>query len=126
MTKRIIVCGGRYFSDQAMLFGVLDMEAEQGPINAIIQGDCPTGADRFARMWAISRNEHCDCYPADWDRYGKAAGPIRNQQMLDESEPTKVFAFPGGRGTADMVRRARAAGIPVFEFTNGKDSSHGY
>lgn len=116
MTKRVLVCGGRDYTDQAMLFGVLDMESEHGPINAIIQGDCPTGADRLARLWALSRNEHYDSYPADWQSHGRAAGPIRNQQMIDEGRPTKVFAFPGGRGTADMVRRARAAGVPVFEF----------
>lgn len=116
MTERILVCGGRDYNDQAMVFGALDMQAEQGPINAIIQGDCPTGADKLARMWAISRNEHYDCYPADWRAHGKAAGPIRNQRMLDEAKPTKVFAFPGGRGTADMVRRAKAAGVPVYQF----------
>lgn len=44
---------------------------------------------------------------------GKAAGPIRNQRMLDEGKPDLVVAFPGGRGTADMVRRAKAAGVPV-------------
>lgn len=116
MSKRILICGGRDYRDMSMLFGVLDMEAEQGPIDTIIQGECPTGADRFARMWCISRNEHFDRYPADWKAHGRAAGPIRNQKMIDEGKPTKVFAFPGGRGTYDMVRRARKAGIPVFEF----------
>jgi len=112
---RVLVCGGRDYDDQAMLFGVLDMLAEQGPINAIIQGDCPTGADKLARMWAISRNEHYDRFPADWNAHGRAAGPIRNQRMLDEGRPTEVVSFPGGRGTADMVRRAKAAGLPVRE-----------
>lgn len=114
--ERILVCGGRDYADQAMLFSALDMEAEAGPINAIIQGDCPTGADKLARMWAISRNEHLDRFPADWQAHGKAAGPIRNQQMIDVGKPTKVFAFKGGRGTADMIRRARGAGIAVHEF----------
>jgi hypothetical protein len=43
------------------------------------------------------------------------AGPIRKQQMLDEGKPDLVVAFPGGRGTAHMVRIARAAGIEVIE-----------
>jgi len=110
-----LVCGGRDYGDQAMLFGVLDMEAEQRPIHAIIQGGAD-GADRLARMWCQSRNVRYDSYPADWRAHGKAAGPIRNQQMIDEGRPTKVFAFPGGRGTADMVRRAKAAGLPVYHF----------
>lgn len=113
--ERIIVCGGRDYTDQAMLFGVLDMEAEARSIYAIIQGGAD-GADKLARMWCHSRLFRCENYPADWRTHGKAAGPIRNQQMLDEGKPTKVFAFRGGRGTADMVRRAKAAGVPVLEF----------
>jgi len=53
---------------------------------------------------------------ANWAELGRKAGPIRNQQMLDEGKPNLVVAFPGGRGTADIVRRARAAGIEVVEF----------
>lgn len=113
--ERILVFGGRDYNDQAMVFGVLDMIAEERVINAIIQGDCPTGADKLARMWAITRNHHCDSYPANWRVHGKAAGPIRNQQMIDEGRPTMGLGFPGGKGTADMARRLKAAGIPVQE-----------
>lgn len=113
--NRVLVCGGRDYNDQAMLFGMLDMEAETNGIISIIQGDCPTGADHLARMWAISRNCHFDSFPANWKAHGKAAGPIRNQQMIDEGKPTKVFTFPGARGTADMVRRAKKAGLPTIE-----------
>lgn len=52
---------------------------------------------------------------ADWSKYGKAAGPMRNQKMLDEYKPDLVVALPGGRGTADMVSRARVAGVEVIE-----------
>jgi hypothetical protein len=52
-------------------------------------------------------------YPADWARHGNAAGLVRNQQMLDDGKPDLAVAFPGGKGTADMVRRARKAGIPI-------------
>jgi len=113
---RIIVTGGRDYAYQAMVFGALDMQAEANVIDAIIQGDCPTGADALARKWAIVNNHHLERYPAEWRKHGKAAGPIRNQQMIDEGRPTMVFAFPGGRGTADMVRRAKAAGVPVHHF----------
>lgn len=113
---RVLVCGGRDYADQATLFGALDMLAERGPINSIIQGGA-SGADKLARMWAITRNEHIDEYPADWRTHGKAAGPIRNQRMLDEGKPDLVMAFPGGRGTADMVRRAKAANLHVIEVT---------
>ena len=114
--ERILVCGGRDFADSAFLFGVLDMEAEQNPVVRIIQGGA-NGADKLARMWCISRFVTYEHFPADWSKHGKAAGPIRNQQMIDEGKPTKVFAFDGGRGTADMIRRAKTAGIPVFMFS---------
>lgn len=114
--ERILVCGGRDFNDQTMVFGILDMISEERVINAVIQGDCPTGADKLARMWAISRNHHLDHFPADWLKHGRAAGPIRNQRMIDEGRPTMGLAFPGGRGTADMVRRLNAAAIPVNQF----------
>lgn len=115
--ERILVCGGRGFAEQALLFGVLDMEAESAHVFTIIQGGAD-GADRLARLWCHSRKVRFDNYPADWRSHGRAAGPIRNQTMLAEGKPTKVIAFPGGRGTADMIRRARSAGVPVFEIAS--------
>jgi hypothetical protein len=115
MGERILVCGGRDYSDQAMLFGVLDMLAEERAIYTIIQGGAD-GADRLARLWCHSRKVRYENYPADWRTHGKAAGPIRNQRMIDEGKPTMGLAFTGGRGTADMVRRLRRAGLPVQEF----------
>jgi len=55
-------------------------------------------------------------FDAEWHRHGKRAGPIRNQRMLEEGQPDLIVAFPGGHGTADMVRRARQAGIEVHVF----------
>jgi hypothetical protein len=49
-----------------------------------------------------------------WEKYGKPARPIRNQKMIDDHKPNLVIAFPGGRGTADMVFKARSAGIEVL------------
>jgi hypothetical protein len=54
-----------------------------------------------------------EVYPADWKKHGRSAGPIRNQHMLDVGKPNLVIAFPGGRGTADMMKRAEKAGIEV-------------
>jgi len=54
-------------------------------------------------------------FPPEWKRYGPKAGPIRNKQMLDEGRPDLVVAFPGGNGTNDMVKKAKAAGIEVIE-----------
>lgn len=110
----ILVCGGRGYADHARVHEVLYLHAAGA--SAILQGGAP-GADRLARDWAEANGILSWTIPAEWRKHGKAAGPIRNQRMLDAGEPALVIAFPGGRGTADMVRRARAAGVPVLEVT---------
>ena len=78
----------------------------------VIQGGA-RGADQIAREWCIARKIAYVNYPADWTVHGKAAGPIRNQQMIDRGRPDRVLAFSGGKGTADMIARANRAGVPV-------------
>lgn len=113
MGKRVLVCGGRGYADRDFLAEVLDRIHAVDPIEAIIHGNA-NGADSLAGWWADLRGVKNIPHPADWKKHGKAAGPIRNQEMIDISEPTVVLAFPGGRGTADMIRRARKAGVPVI------------
>jgi hypothetical protein len=57
-----------------------------------------------------------------YQEYGKGAGPRRNKQMIEEGNPDLVIAFPGGRGTADMINRARAAGVRVIEVQEPADA----
>ena len=110
---RLLVCGGRDYSGRDEIFAVLDGM----PVSVVISGLAP-GADTLAIQWAHSRKISLLCFPANWKAHGKAAGPIRNQKMLDEGKPDLVLAFPGGRGTADMVRRAKQAGVTVVERLN--------
>jgi hypothetical protein len=67
----------------------------------------------LAAQWAQGAGVKLETYPAEWDRFGKAAGPKRNQVMIDQGRPDLVVAFAGGNGTADMVNRAKKAGIEV-------------
>jgi hypothetical protein len=106
---KVIVCGGRDYDDMETLYEVLDTLK----ITTIISGHA-RGADSMAEAYADERNLKLEIYPAEWDKYGKRAGFIRNQQMLDAGKPQMVVAFPGGNGTADMVRRARKEGVPVL------------
>lgn len=105
---KLLVCGGRDYDDQMRVDYELDI---LGP-HLVIEGGA-RGADRLARRWAERREVQCRTFAADWAKHGKSAGPIRNLLMLDEGKPDAVLAFPGGRGTADMVRQAERAGIPV-------------
>lgn len=107
------MCGGRDFSDAARLAYALEILHMHRTIAELIHGAAP-GADMLADEWGRWRGIKVTPVEAEWDRLKKAAGPIRNQRMLD-MKPDGVVAFPGGSGTADMVRRARKAGVPVWE-----------
>jgi hypothetical protein len=111
--KRYLVCGGRDFCDWRKLDTAL-RRAFGNSAGVVIQGEA-IGADFLAKAWALANGIEVESYPADWKTHGKAAGGIRNQQMLDEAKPDAVIAFPGGSGTADMKRRARKAGVKVYE-----------
>lgn len=117
---RVLVCGGRDYLDSDTVNRVLneiaaaDHENMLGHIRCIIHGG-QRGADSLAEQWAAVNWVPTERYPADWTMHGKAAGPIRNRQMLKQGHPDLVVAFPGEGGTADMVAAAKAAGIPVRE-----------
>jgi hypothetical protein len=108
---RVLVCGSRYWTDDAAIRRELEALAP----DVVIEGFA-TGADRLARKVAVEMGARVVSFPADWS-LGRKAGPIRNQRMLDEGEPDLVLAFhedlERSRGTRDMVERARRAGVPV-------------
>lgn len=108
----IIVCGGRDYGDRETVFAALDHLHKKRSIDILIHGDAP-GADTLAGEWAESRCIFSIACPADWKAHGKAAGPIRNTAMLTFN-PVGVVAFPGGTGTADMVRQAKSKGVNVW------------
>jgi len=116
MEQRVLVCGGRDYSDARLLNAVLDAAHEANPIVVLIHG-AARGADTLAADWAKQRGVLATAYPADWAHEGRKAGPIRNQQMLNSGKPHLVIAFPGGKGTLDMITRAEAAGVPVARVT---------
>lgn len=107
---RVLVCGGRDFRDRDAVFRALDEIHARTPIDTIIHGGA-SGADSLAAEWAHSRNVSREAYVPNWELHGKAAGPIRNQQMIDEGKPDMLVSFTGGKGTLDMVGRAKKAGI---------------
>ena len=112
MSDAIIVCGGRNFADYTLLCLTLDAI---DPRPEIVAHGAATGADALAGHWARLSGATEMAFTANWGRYGPSAGPRRNAEMLAQMAPRLVVAFPGGRGTADMVRKARAAGVPVME-----------
>jgi hypothetical protein len=95
------------------LFSALDALHYGKKITRLVHG-AAKGADALGARWALARGVIGASYPAQWDKYGKKAGVIRNQEMIDVEKVDFVVACPGGKGTADMVRRATKAGIPVI------------
>lgn len=110
--KRVLVTGGRNYADQRVVWRALDQLQENGGVAEVIHG-CALGADALADAWATYYGIPAVRCPADWAQHGHAAGPIRNRLMILQ-HPDVVLAFPGGKGTADMVRQAKRAGIPTI------------
>jgi hypothetical protein len=119
------VTGGRdHWSTLAELEQLASGIVEHG-VTLLRDGDCVTGVDRVARGFVRARGlAETEAWRADWDRYKKAAGPIRNRAMIGGSQPDMLgvqsdprigvlFAFTGGTGTADAVSVAVELGIPV-------------
>jgi hypothetical protein len=125
---RVLVCGGRNFNNKDLVVQTLNAIADEFelwappdeygntlPLGLTIIAGGASGADRLAAEYAAVNWAGYKEFPADWVKYGRSAGPVRNQQMLFEGKPDMVVAFPGGRGTAHMVTVARRAGVPVRE-----------
>lgn len=118
---RVLVCGDRNWRNMA----VIERELKRLPPDTlIIHGAC-RGADTLAKFVAekigLKVINNGKGFPADWKRYSRGAGIIRNQVMIDEGKPDLVLAFheniSESRGTKDMVNRARRAGVKVEIFT---------
>lgn len=109
---KVIVCGGRNFSDKDYFNKVMSLLHEQLTITEIIEGGAK-GADRLAFQWATENDIKVSEFPADWEKFGKSAGFVRNRLML-EQETDCVIAFPGGKGTQNMIKLALEAGIMVY------------
>lgn len=109
---KVLVCGGRDYSNEEYLFSILDKVLEKyGYDLVIIHGSCPTGADDMAEKWVKSRKVDYMGFPAKWGKYKKAAGPIRNKHMRDTSKPDACIAFGGGDGTKGMCALMMEVGI---------------
>lgn len=111
MTLKILVCGGRDFVDYEYLDQMLSKLIKPGDI--VIHG-AARGADLMAKEWADVHQIEERGYPAQWNTHGKAAGHLRNYQMLVKEEPDIVVAFPGGKGTLNMMSQAKIANVPVI------------
>lgn len=113
---RIIVTGGRDYADRDRVRSALTPGTPVGHQTATIVHGGARGADRLAAEEGAKLGYEIEEHPADWDRWGKRAGWLRNEEMACLGADLCI-AFPGGRGTASMLRCAAAHGIPVRRIT---------
>ena len=119
---RVIVCGGRDWSDRGAVYDALEYVAIPlcGDTRRmiVVHGGCPTGADKFADDWARVPEFKARIWPeihaADWARHGRAAGPKRNEAMAAAGADLCLAFWDGeSRGTQHMIACAVRSGIPV-------------
>jgi hypothetical protein len=109
----VLCCGDRNWTNWALIWETL---RGLGPNTIIVEGEA-RGADKMCRYVAEQLGYPVRKYPADWEKHGKAAGPIRNRLQFDTEQPDLVIAFHNNlaqsRGTKDMVMYAQSKGTPV-------------
>jgi hypothetical protein len=115
---KVLITGGRDFEDEDLLQQILGRLHSATPFSCLIHG-AAKGADQLAGKWATENGVEAIACPADWKRHGRGAGPTRNKQMLEDHKPDLVVAFPGGKGTANMVALAQKAGTKIVFAQHG-------
>lgn len=120
---RVIVTGSRYWPTPQTVHDVLDEAFSYAPRRpfVLVHGACRTGADEYARLWAVAAAATCDVieepHPADWFRLGNSAGPARNREMVNAgADLCLAFLLSNSVGTQHTIRLATQAGIPVRRF----------
>lgn len=109
---KLIIAGGRDFKPNEYDYQKLDRIRG---ITEIVSGGC-SGADKFGEHWAEVNKIPVKRFPADWNKFGKAAGPIRNAQMAEYANACVLF--PGGKGTDSMFKEAQKQGLGIFDYRN--------
>jgi len=106
---RVIIAGSRSITDQATVDAAV--EASGFLITEVVSGTA-RGVDRLGEAWAQARSIPIVRFPADWDKYARAAGPIRNRQMAEYGEALIVVMVPKSRGSLNMVQTMKKFGKP--------------
>lgn len=114
---RLLVFGSRDWDEPTIIEDVLLVMNSLVTIETIIEGEAK-GADIQARDAADRLGIPVMRFPAEWNRYGRMAGPIRNQKMIDEGKPDAGLGFhhtiERSKGSKDMRNRLEKVGIPVW------------
>lgn len=110
---RLLITGSRDWDNiQVITDTMVVLKRIYGTDVLLVSGACPAGADRMCEDYAIHLGWLVERHPADWDRYGKSAGPIRNQEMVDlGADVCLAFIKNNSRGATMTANLAMDAGI---------------
>lgn len=111
---KLIIAGGRDYKPTAGDVDLLDMLNKRFKITEVVSGGA-SGADAFGERWAEENGIKVEPFPADWSFHGRKAGPLRNTKMAAYADA--VVLFPGGTGTADMRRQAKAFNLRIIDLS---------
>lgn len=116
---KVIIAGSRHMPFS--MFHLIDEAVKKSnfQVTEVVCG-LARGADMFGGKWAVNNSIPVKTFPADWDTHGKAAGPIRNQQMAEYADALIVFIWDGSRGSKDMLMRMDRMKKPTFAVWNGR------
>lgn len=106
---QVIIAGGRYFSNYDLLKERCDFFFQNRRPTAIVCGEA-RGADSLGKQYAKENSIPVMSFPADWDKYGKRAGYIRNEEMADNADALIAFWDGQSRGTRNMIEIAKRKG----------------
>ena len=113
---KVLVCGDRYYEDHEYLFSKLDELHKASPISTLIHGGA-RGADTLAGRWGEERSLEVIEVRADWAKYGRGAGHVRNKAMLD-LDPSIVIGFHDSietsKGTKNCLKQAASRSISTL------------
>ena len=112
-SEKFLFFGSRSYQSREFVEYACDLVLEKHGRFVMVNGMCPTGADKFAYDWAIKKRISIETYSADWVKYGKAAGPIRNKQM-SYAGLTGAVMFGNGKGTRNMRGHLKDRNVPVW------------
>jgi len=114
-SMKVIIAGSRSFTDIERVFSELDSyHFWYFDITECVCG-MANGVDIIGKEWCLTKNIPVKEFPADWDKHGKAAGPIRNKQMAEYSDCAIVIWDGKSKGSKNMIEQMKKAQKPVYE-----------
>ena len=113
---KVIIAGSRHMADYTLL--KQDVKASKFKIDAVVCG-MAKGADLLGKRWVEENKIPVKEFPADWNKYGKSAGPIRNGEMAKYADAAIIFIYAGSRGSENMLTQITRQKKPVFVVRDG-------